>query len=89
MDISYLVFFYIIISMFKNTKPKDIAVLILTLTLCIILIISTISVYQGRDADGRIEELIAFILGSITTIVGEYILLQLKFGKDDDEPKQE
>jgi hypothetical protein len=71
--------------MFKKISPKDIAVLILTLTLCIILIISTISVYQGRDADGRIEELIAFILGSITTIVGEYVLLHLKTGKDKDE----
>jgi high-affinity K+ transport system ATPase subunit B len=71
--------------MFKKLKPKDIAVLILTITLSIILVISTVSVYEGKDPDGRIEELIAFILGSITTIVGEYILLHLKTGKKDDE----
>jgi high-affinity K+ transport system ATPase subunit B len=72
--------------MFKKLKPKDIAVLILTITLSIILVINTVAVFQGKDTDGRIEELIAFILGSITTIVGEYILLHLKTGnKDDDE----
>mgnify|MGYP003339711161 CR=1 FL=1 len=69
--------------MFK--KPKDIAVLILTITLSIILIISMVAVFMGKDDHGRIEELIAFILGSITTIIGEYILLNLKFGKNDDE----
>ncbi len=74
--------------MFKNLKPKDVAVLILTITLSVILIISTIAVFQGKDSDGRIEELIAFILGSITTIVGEYILLHLKTGQRDDEDKK-
>jgi hypothetical protein len=74
--------------MFKKLKPKDIAVLILTITLSAILVISTVAVFQGRDTDGRIEELIAFILGSITTIVGEYILLNLKIGRKDDDEKE-
>ena len=69
--------------MFKNIKPKDLAVLMLTLTLCIILVISSVAVFMGKDADGRIEELIAFILGSITTIVGEYVLLHLKTSGGD------
>tara|TARA_Y100000591_G_C21855004_1_gene714762 strand:- start:30830 stop:31051 length:222 start_codon:yes stop_codon:yes gene_type:complete len=71
--------------MFRNLKPKDISVLLLTITLCTILIISTISiVFLERDTNGRIEELIAFLLGSITTIVGEYVLLNLKRGKKED-----
>ena len=71
--------------MFRDLKPKDIAVLLLTITLCSILVISTISiVFLEHDTNGRIEELIAFILGSITTIVGEYILLNLKKGKKED-----
>ncbi len=71
--------------MFRNLKPKDVAVLLLTITLCTILIISTISiVFLERNTNGRIEELIAFILGSITTIVGEYVLLNLKRGKKED-----
>ena len=72
--------------MFKNMKPKDIAVLLLTLTLCIILTISSISTaFLEHDSSGRTEELIAFLLGSITTIVGEYILLHLKNGGNSDE----
>jgi hypothetical protein len=71
----------------KDLKPKDVAVLLLTTTLCIILVISTVSVFMGRDTHGRIEELIAFLLGSVTTIVGEYILLHLKIGKGDDDEK--
>ena len=69
----------------KRIKPKDIAVLILTVTLSIILIISSYSTaFLEHDNGGRTEELIAFLLGSITTIVGEYILLHLKNGKDDE-----
>ena len=45
---------------------------------------SSFAVYQGRDESGRIEELIAFILGSITTIIGEYILLHLKSNDKED-----
>ena len=48
---------------------------------------SSLAVYQGRDESGRIEELIAFILGSITTIIGEYILLHLKVSTIED-PKR-
>jgi hypothetical protein len=53
MKISYLV--GIFINMFNNIKPKDIAVLILTLTLSTILVISSVAVFQGKDKDGRIE----------------------------------
>ena len=70
--------------MFKNLKPKDVAVLILTITLSSILVISTISVvFYNKDTNGRVEELIAFLLGSITTIIGEYILLNIKKNKED------
>ena len=65
--------------MFNKLKPKDVIVLLLTITLSVILIISTISiVFHNYNSDGRLEELIAFLLGSITTIVGEYILFNLK-----------
>ena len=76
--------FIIFINMFKNLKPKDVAVLILTITLSTILVISTISVvFYDKDTNGRVEELIAFLLGSITTIIGEYILLNIKKNKED------
>lgn len=77
----------VFISMFNpNMKPKDKAVLLLTATLCTILVIATFgSVILGHDTGGKMEELIAFILGSITTIIGEYILLQLKLGRRDDD----
>jgi uncharacterized membrane protein len=71
--------------MFNRFKPKDIAVLLLTLTLCTILTIYAISTaFLEHDTSGRAEEIIAFLLGSITTIVGEYILLHLKNGGNDD-----
>lgn len=75
--------------MFKNLKPKDLVVLLLlTATLCLILIITVVgSGIIGTDTGGKIEELIAFILGSITTVVGEYVLLQLKLGIRDKEEK--
>jgi hypothetical protein len=70
--------------MFKNTKPSDVAVLLLTLTLCAILIISAVSISEG-DGDGKIAEIVAFILGSITTIIGEYILINKKKDEKDDK----
>lgn len=71
--------------MFNNFKPKDFAVVLLTITLCVILIISTISsALMDHDSGGKTEEIIAFLLGSITTIVGEYVLLHLKNGNKDD-----
>tara|TARA_R110002020_G_scaffold366060_2_gene578166 strand:+ start:139 stop:363 length:225 start_codon:yes stop_codon:yes gene_type:complete len=71
--------------MFRGMKVKDVAVLALTFTLCIVLVISIVgAVFFDKDT-GRIEELVAFLLGSIVTIVGEYVLLQLKLGKDDDK----
>ena len=63
--------------MFKNLKPSDVAVLLLTMTVCVILIMSAHSI-MNTNSDGKIEEIVAFILGSITTIIGEYILLHLK-----------
>lgn len=68
----------------KGWKPKDIAVMALTITLCITLIIAMTGAVFNENGDGRIEELVAFLLGSIVTIVGEYILLHLKFGKIDE-----
>lgn len=80
----------IFIIMLKDKKPKDIAVLLLTITLCLILVLTVIgSALLGHDTGGKMEELIAFILGSMTTIVGEYILLPLKTGKKDDEETKE
>jgi hypothetical protein len=71
--------------MFKNLKPKDFAVILLTITLCIVLIFSTIgAVFFGSDSE-KAYEIIAFLLGSIVTIVGEYILLNLKLGKPEDK----
>jgi glucose uptake protein GlcU len=71
--------------MFRGMKAKDVAVLALTFTLCIVLVISMVGAVFFDTETGRIEELVAFLLGSIVTIVGEYVLLQLKFGKDDDK----
>lgn len=71
--------------MFKNLKPKDFTVLLLTITLCLVLIFSTIgAVFFGTGSE-KAYEIIAFLLGSIVTIIGEYILLNLKFGKTDDD----
>jgi hypothetical protein len=65
-------------------KPRDIAVLILSLTVATISITAMIGVVFFQQESGRLEELIAFLLGSMTTIIGEYILLQLKgFEKND------
>lgn len=76
--------------MFKGFNPKDITVLLLTATLCVILIVSSISTaVLEHNTDGRTEELIAFLLGSITTIVGEYILFHLKYGDKDDKSDKE
>jgi hypothetical protein len=66
--------------MLKNWTPKDIAVLILAITVSSISIMSMIGVIFYNQDSGRLEELIAFLLGSMTTIIGEYILLQLKNG---------
>jgi|EP01052_Picozoa_sp_SAG31_P016917 hypothetical protein len=66
--------------MSKNWSPKDIAVLILAITVSSISIMSMIGVIFYNQDSGRLEELIAFLLGSMTTIIGEYILLQLKNG---------
>ena len=66
--------------MSQNWSPKDIAVLILAITVSSISIMSMIGVIFYNQDSGRLEELIAFLLGSMTTIIGEYILLQLKNG---------
>lgn len=65
-------------------KPRDIAVLILALTVSVLSITSVIGIiFYGQDS-GRLEELIAFLLGSMTTIIGEYILLHFPKGPVDD-----
>jgi len=65
-------------------KPRDIAVLILSITVATISITAMIGIVFFQQESGRLEELIAFLLGSMTTIIGEYVLLQLKgFGKND------
>ena len=69
--------------MFKNTDPKDFAVVILTITVCIVLIVSTIGAVFYEKGNGRIEELIAFLLGSILTIIGEHILQKRKNREDE------
>jgi len=67
----------------REWKPRDVAVLILALTVSTISITATFgAVFMGSET-GRLEELIAFLLGSMTTIIGEYILLQLKAGDDN------
>lgn len=64
--------------MLKNWKPKDIAVMTLALTVSTISIVAMIGVVFYDEESGRLEELIAFLLGSMTTIIGEYVLLQIK-----------
>lgn len=69
-------------------KPRDIAVMILSITVSVISIVAMIGVVFYDKETGRLEELIAFLLGSMTTIIGEYILLQLKMRtsvKDDSD----
>jgi len=57
--------------------------MILSCTVSIISIIAVVgAVVYDRDT-GRLEELVAFLLGSMTTIIGEYILLQLKQAKSE------
>ena len=73
--------------MFKNVKASDVAVLMLTITVCAILIMSAYAIMTNQS-DGKIEEIIAFILGSITTIIGEYILLNLKRNNKPEDIKK-
>jgi len=72
----------------KGWNPKDIIMLILVLTVSVVLVSSTISsVFLGRDATGKTEEIIAFLLGSMVTIIGEYVLINIKerFRNDDKD----
>lgn len=77
-----------------SKKPKihvkDIVVLLLAFTVAIVLVSSTVAhVFLGFEDGGRTDEIIAFLLGSIVTIIGEYVLLHLKTkGDDDDNEKQ-
>ena len=66
----------------RKWKPRDIAVIILAITVSLISIGAVCGVIFFDEESGRLEELIAFLLGSMTTIIGEYVLLQLK-GKDE------
>lgn len=73
-------------------KPRDIAVLILSLTVSTISIVAMIGVVFFNKETGRLEELIAFLLGSMTTIIGEYVLLHLKIRttvkQEDEDPEK-
>ncbi len=69
--------------MFNDLKPKDVAILIITFTLCAVIIMTTIGIiFLQHDTGGKMEQILAFIFGSITTMVGEYILLDVKRKKD-------
>jgi hypothetical protein len=70
---------------FSKWKPRDVAVLIMAVTVSVISIAATFGAIFFDKQTGRLEELIAFILGSMVTIIGEYILLQIK-SKDDNDP---
>jgi len=63
---------------FDKWKPQDYTVFILSVTVATISIVAMIGVVFFDEKSGRLEELIAFLLGSMTTIIGEYVLLQLK-----------
>ena len=54
-------------------EPKDYAVFLLALTVSSISVIAMIGVVFYDEESGRLEELIAFLLGSMTTIIGEYV----------------
>jgi len=71
--------------MFKNSNPKDIGFMMLTFTLCLVLLSSMIGAIFFAKENPTITEIVAFLLGSIVTIVGEYILLNLKAGKTEEK----
>ncbi len=62
----------------KDWKPKDIAIIILAVTVSLISLVSIAGAVFFKIEGGRVEELVAFLLGSMMTIIGEYILLQIK-----------
>ena len=69
----------------RKWKPRDYAVMILAATVSVISVSAMIGIIFFDEESGRLEELIAFLLGSMTTIIGEYVLLQLKVpGEKDD-----
>lgn len=63
---------------FKDWEPKDIAIIILAITVAIISLTSIVGAVFFKVEGGRVEELVAFLLGSMMTIIGEYILLNIK-----------
>ena len=69
----------------RKWKPRDIAVMILAFTVSMISIAAMVGIIFFDEESGRLEELIAFLLGSMTTIIGEYVLLQLKAPNENDE----
>ena len=69
---------------FSKWKPRDVAVLIMAVTVSVISVAATFGAIFFDKQTGRLEELIAFILGSMVTIIGEYILLQIKGDKDSE-----
>ena len=69
----------------KRWKPRDYAVMILAATVSIISVSAMVGIIFFDEESGRLEELIAFLLGSMTTIIGEYVLLQLKVPSEKEE----
>lgn len=68
----------------ENWEPKDYSVFLMSLTVSSISIIAMIGVVFFDEESGRLEELIAFLLGSMTTIIGEYVRDLIKNKKDND-----
>ena len=75
----------------SNWEPKDYSVFLLALTVSSISIIAMIGVVFFDEESGRLEELIAFLLGSMTTIIGEYVrdLIKNKGNNDGNITKGE
>lgn len=69
----------------KGWKPRDYAVMILAVTVSLISVSAMVGIIFFDEESGRLEELIAFLLGSMTTIIGEYVLLQLKVPSEKEE----
>ena len=69
----------------RKWKPRDYAVMILAATVSVISVSAMVGIIFFDEESGRLEELIAFLLGSMTTIIGEYVLLQLKVPSEKDD----
>ena len=73
----------------ENWEPKDYSVFLMSMTVSSISIIAMIGVVFFDSETGRLEELIAFLLGSMTTIIGEYVRDLIKNKQDNDGNSKE